>query len=164
MLFSKTLMIRFMVVASIVVVCWSLWKRLDAIIDNYQYYYNVALMQKIFEEDEKKFDKEFREFDSQFGKLSKENRDTNNTNSDVDKKWEEYQEKAPFPAENKPVPAIADEYTKGYYHGLWNFFITSGFASIFAATFIFGGGAFLIRLAWKKINDSLVEKIFHKLF
>ena len=59
---------------------------------------------------------------------------------------------------------VADEYTKGYYYGLWNFFITSGFATIFAALFFAGSGVFLIRLIWKKVNDALVAKYWSKLF
>lgn len=166
MYFSKTMIARFIMVACVVIVLWSLWKRIDAIIDNYQKYYDVALIQKIWTEEEKKFSEKFdaawKNFDPVKGELGALKEKDKIIGNETDKKWEEYQKKAPFPAENKPVPMVADEYTKGYYQGLWNFFITSGFASIFAALFLAGSGFFIIRWLWRKIDDELIEKILSK--
>lgn len=156
MMLSKTMIARILVVLIVVVGLWTLWKRIDAIIDNYQKYYDVALLQKIWTEESKKFDEEFQK------RWDKKTNTEPARVEDIDKKWEEYQKKSPIPAENKPVPAVADEYTKGYYHGLWNFFITSGFASIFAALFLAGSGIFIIKWFWGKINDQLIEKILSK--
>lgn len=185
MMFSKTLIVRLLVVAAVVVSLWTIWKRIDAIIDNYQKYYDIALLKKIWNEEAREFDKQFKELNQKFDEKFKEfgqgailfknntdtdNKDTalskNNTNteSETERKWEEYQKKSPFQAENKPVPAVADEYTKGYYHGLWNFFITSGFASLFAALILAGSGIFIIRWLWHKINEQTVERFFNKFF
>jgi hypothetical protein len=161
------MIIRFLAVAAIVVSLWSLWRRVDAIIDNYQKYYDIALMEKLWDDESAKFDKEWNEFGKWdwYGKSQRNDTTTkDNKESDTDKKWNEYQKKSPFPGENKPVPMIADEFTKGYYHGLWNFFVTSGFASLFAALIFAGGGFFLIRMVWKKITDEVVGKLFTRLF
>lgn len=159
-MFSKTLVVRLLTIAIVVIALWSVWKRIDAIIDNYQKYYDVALLQKIWSQEVKEFDEKF---ETKWNKKS--NIDpSKKVEDDLEKKWEEYQKKSPIPAENKPVPAVADEYTKGYYHGLWNFFITSGFASIFAALFLAGGGFFIIRWLWYKINEQAVERFFSKFF
>lgn len=174
MYFSKTIIIRLVMCAAVVVCLWTVWKRVDAIIDNYQAYYNIALIQKIWREEQSRFDAEFNKRFDKFDSLwfggsggSKESsipggNNNQKTLTEEDKKWEEYQKNAPFPAENKPVPAVADEYTKGYYHGLWNFFITSGFASIFAAIILIVVGVFSFRFIWTKITDQLVNKIFAK--
>lgn len=178
MYLSKTMIVRGIMVIAVVVVLWSLWKRVDAVIDNYQKYYDIALIQKLWNEQSQKFDEEFNKrwdefdrkwamFNDRFG--SKENTerqsnpDVKSQEKDIDKKWEEYQKRGPFQAENKPVPMVADEFTKGYYHGLWNFFITSGFASIFAALFFIGLGFFIIRWLWNKINDELINKVISKI-
>lgn len=157
---SKTLIVRLLTVVIVVVVLWSMWKRIDAIIDNYQKYYDIALLQKIWSQEVKEFDEKF---EMKWNKKSNIN-PAKKVDEDLEKKWEEYKKKSPIPTENKPVPAVADEYTKGYYGGLWNFFITSGFASLFAALFLAGGGFFIIKWLWNKINEQAVEKFFSKFF
>lgn len=160
MMFSKTLIVRLLTIIIVVIVLWSVWKRIDAIIDNYQKYYDVALLQKIWSQEVREFDEKF---EMKWNKKS--NIDpSKKVEDDLEKKWEEYQKKSPIPVENKPVPALADEYAKSYYYGLWNFFITSGFASIFAALFLAGGGFFIIRWLWHKINEQAVERFFSKFF
>lgn len=171
MFFSKGMITRFIIIAGIVLVLWSMWKRIDAIIDNYQKYYDVALINKLWDQQSNKFNQEWAKFDRDFqskwsgyGKGLDNQNQNSGLNEDVEKKWQEYKEKSIFPPENKPVPAYADEYTKGYYYGLWNFFITSGFASIFAAVFFITVGILLARMVWRRVTDEVVEKIFSRFF
>lgn len=167
MYLSKTTVVRIICILAVVIVLWSAWKRIDAIIDNYQKYYDVALIQKIWKQEEQAFEEKWNKFEARIDKFSKLNENIgidkqSSIEKEVNEKWDKYAKESPFPAVNKPVPSVADEYTKGYYYGLWNFFITSGFASIFAALFFLGSGLFLTRLIWKKIDDALVNKIMSK--
>ncbi len=150
MFFSKSMVIKILVMGLIIVAGWSLWKRIDAIIDNYQKYYDIALVQKIWQQESERFDNKWG-----IGSNLKEN--------EIDKKWDKYQKNSPFPAENKPVPQVADEYTSSYYRGLWNFFIRSGFASIFFLCIIIGLCGFSIRFVWRKITEATIEKLISKL-
>jgi len=151
---SRALIIRMLSIAIIIFIGFSTWKRIDAIIDNYQKYYDVALLQKISDEEEKKFN------NFSFSKKAKNFNDE--TEAEIDKKWKEYQAKSPFKTENKPVPQKADEYTTAYYKGFWNFFIGMGFAHILLAIAIISASFYAIKKAWTRITEEAINKFISK--
>jgi hypothetical protein len=152
MFLSKAMIVRLLSIALVIIAGWTLWKRIDAIIDNYQKYYDIALIQKIWSEESRKFNEGFT------GDWNVKSAEPDS----IDRKWEEYLRTSPFKTENKPVPQVADEYTKAYYHGLWNFFIRSGFASIFSAIIIGGLCIMFIRRFWTRITEKSIEKLLSK--
>lgn len=158
MFFSKAMIIRVMAIALVVIAGWTIWKRVDAVIDNYQKYYDVALIQKMWQQETDRFNSQFDGFGSQFGDPGKNSK----PGDDIDKKWDAYQKTSPFKAENKPVPQVADEYTAGYYYGLWNFFIRSGFASIFSLIIIGSLCIILIRQIWRRVTEAAIEKFMSR--
>lgn len=172
MYLSKAQITRLLLIAIIVIAGWSIWKRLDAVIDNYKQYYDTALgvqiIQNMWEQMsndfDRKFDMEWDNFDRKFGqKHGEQNVPNSNNNQEMEQKWEKYEKNAPLKPHNKPVPMIADEWTKGYYTGFWNFFIRSGLASIFAIVIVVVSGGFLIRLVFKKLSDEKINNSLKKI-
>lgn len=161
---NKTLLVKGLCMAIVGVVLWSFWKRVDAIIDNYQKYYDFALVQKVWDEKDSKFKKDYEKKWNNLSlftnKAEEENirttpKDMNN--EEAEKKWQEYEKNAPFTPYNKPVPQVADEYTRGYYRGLWNFFLTGSIARIFLALIFMSTGLFIFRLIWTKVSEKEIE-------
>lgn len=172
MFISKAQLVRLAVIALIVLTGWTIWRRLDAIIDNYKSYYDFALgvqvIQDMWEKEDKKFQSEWEKQDKEFQSMTKE--DTKEfqdrgeerkrqTGESVEDKWKQYEKNATLKPHNKPVPMIADEWAKGYYSGFWNFMITSGFASIFLAVIVVIGCGFGIRFVIKKLTDEKINNI-----
>lgn len=171
--FNRTLLVRFVAIALVLLAGYSLYRRIDAIIDNYQKYYDIALIQKIWRQEVESFSRDWGggvvcgpwEKGGTCGVPKVPSAGSSlwlDTQDDLEKKWEEYLRKSPFKAENKPVPQVADEYTSGYYHGLWNFFVTSGFAQLFALLTIGVLCILAIRRIWVRITEKAVERFFSR--
>lgn len=184
MFLSKAQLVRIAVIAIIVLFSWTVWKRLDAVIDTYKQYYDLALgvniIQNMWDRESEEFNKGWDSFAKDFsrewnsfsldsgfaGRTEKEDGDkkgqTDNRDREMEKQWQEYERKAPLKPYNKPVPMVADEWAKGFYTGFWNFFITSGLASIFAIVIVIFGSGFLIRLVFMKLSDEKINNALKK--
>lgn len=166
MFLSKTQMVRLLSMAAIVISLWSMWKRFDAIIDNWHEYYDVALGQQIikdmFAEDKKQFKDEWDAFNKDFNGTKDKGINSKpavpGPGSEADR-YAEYNAKSLVkPVPNTPVPQRADEMLRGYYTGLWNFIVRTGLGHVFLGVILVGIGGFLIRLVFRKMTDDKINK------
>lgn len=72
MFYSRKMLMRFAMIAAIVIVAWTAWRRVDAVIDKWNDFYHTALgvhiIRGFFEDDSvsREFDREWEAFDQEF--------------------------------------------------------------------------------------------------